>query len=291
MGLYQQTEKLEEAEGLDPVAETVQGAVKAVIRPGRLKDVLSGTWLGHPVHPLLVSAPIGAWLSATLLDLTGGHESEKAADRLVGAGVLAALPTAASGAADWSDTLAGERRIGLVHALGNYAAVALMGASWVARRRGRRSLGVGLSLTGDVVVGAAGYLGGHLAYNQGVGVDTTAFETGPEEWTAVASEVNVLEGEPSGVDVDGVRLVLIRRDAELFALAARCTHRGGPLDEGTLEDGCIVCPWHKSAFRIDDGSVVRGPAVTPQPAYEVRAVDGMIEVRRREPKGLRTAAV
>lgn len=291
MGLYQQTEKLETAEVLDPLAEAVQSRVRAVIRPGRIKDLLSGTWMGHPLHPLLIVTPIGAWLSATLLDLVGGPESERSADRLVGVGVLAALPTTASGAADWSDTLAAERRVGLVHALANYGATAVMAASWLARRRGRRGLGVGLALAGDALVVVGGYLGGHLSYNQGLGVDTTAFQAGPQEWTEAAAAVNVVEGEPHGVDVDGVRIVLCRQGSEISALAARCTHRGGPLDEGDLDGDCITCPWHASAFRIRDGRVVRGPAVTPQPAYEVRTVDGAVEIRRSEPKGQRTAAV
>lgn len=291
VGLYQQTEKLERAEALDPLADALQSAVQKVVRPGRAKDVLSGTWLGHPLHPLLMVTPLGAWLSASVLDLVGGREGERAADRLLGIGVLAALPTAAAGASDWSDTAGGERRVGLVHAVGNYAATALMGASWVARRRGRRDVGIGLALAGDVLVGITGYLGGHLSYNQGVGVDTTVFDAGPQEWTEAAAAVNVVEGEPHGVEVDGVRIVLVRQQGEVSALAARCTHRGGPLDEGTLDGDCITCPWHASTFSLRDGCVVRGPAVAPQPAYEVRTVDEAVQVRRREPKGQRTAAV
>ena len=74
-------------------------------------------------------------------------------------------------------------------------------------------------------------------------------------------------------------MLLARADGGLRALANTCTHAGGPLDEGELADGCVTCPWHGSTFRLDDGSVVRGPASTPQPTYETRVRDGWIEVR------------
>lgn len=293
MGLYQLVEKLERAEGLDPAAEKVQAVVHQVLGRSKAKDVLSGTWLGHPLHPLLITLPIGSWVSAAVLDVVGGRSSRKAADRLVALGVLTALPTAASGASDWADTVGAERRVGLVHASGNYAALGLMVASWVARKRGRRVAGISYSLLANTLVGATGYLGTHMTYNQGVGVDTTAFEAGPQEWTDVAGEADVVEGKPVALRVgaDQVGIVLVRRFGAVHALADRCTHRGGPLHEGELSDGCITCPWHGSTFEIHDGRVVRGPATQPQPAYDVRTVAGRIEVRREEPKGLRTNTV
>ena len=136
-----------------------------------------------------------------------------------------------------------------------------------------------------------GYLGGHLTYSQGVGVDTTAFESGPEKWAAVADGREIEESRPVAVEADGVELVLVRQGGRVYALADRCTHRGGPLHEGELTEGCITCPWHGSRFRLEDGSVEQGPAVQPQPVYETRTVAGRIEVRRTEPKGLRSSSV
>lgn len=287
MGLYQLVERLEHAEALDAPAEAVQERIGKLVRTGPFKDLLSGTWLGHPVHPLLVTVPIGSWVGAAVLDL-GGAPMAKAADRMIGLGVLSALPTALTGASDWLDTVDAERRVGFVHATGNYAAVALMGLSWVARKRGRRGVGVTLSLLADGLVSATGYLGGHMSYAQGVGVDTTAFDSGPQEWTDVAAGGDLLEDEPVAVRADDVTLLLVRRLGRVLALADRCTHRGGPLHEGQLDDGCIVCPWHASAFRLTDGAVVRGPAVQPQPVYETRELDGRVEVRRVEAKALRS---
>jgi hypothetical protein len=110
-------------------------AVSKVVRPGRAKDLLAGTWLGHPVHPMLTDVPIGAWTSAFVLDLFGGRQARRAADALVGVGVLAAVPTAATGLSDLADVEHSQQRIlGTAHALGNVTAVALYGGSFLARR-------------------------------------------------------------------------------------------------------------------------------------------------------------
>ena len=282
--LHHLAERAGALEQLDGGAERVSAAVRGAIGAGPLKDMLSGTWLGHALHPLLSDVPIGTWTSATLLDLFGGRGTEKAADRLIAVGVAAALPTAASGFSDWADTTltsAPVRRIGLVHAAANTASLALYGLSWAARKRGRRRTGVALGLAGAGTLAVGGHLGGHLSYSRGVGVDQTAFEYGPEDWTPALADAALGEGEAKTVDVADVTVMVTRREGRVYALRDRCSHRGGPLHEGTLEDGCIICPWHASAFRLEDGSVERGPAVAPQPAYDVRVREGSIEVRVR----------
>jgi nitrite reductase/ring-hydroxylating ferredoxin subunit len=75
-------------------------------------------------------------------------------------------------------------------------------------------------------------------------------------------------------------LVLARVEGELHALADRCTHRGGPLHEGELHGDCVTCPWHESRFSMRDGSVLDGPAVRPQPAFDVRTEGGKVQARR-----------
>jgi nitrite reductase/ring-hydroxylating ferredoxin subunit len=87
---------------------------------------------------------------------------------------------------------------------------------------------------------------------------------------------------PTKATVAGADVILFRQDGDLFALANRCSHRGGPLDKGTVGEGpTVTCPWHFSTFDIADGSVVRGPASAPQPVYEVREREGKIEVRAK----------
>ena len=282
--LHVLTELLAEAEELDEPAKKIADAFGSAVQPGQFKDVLSGTWLGHALHPLLTDATIAFYLSASTLDLVGGEESQRAADKLIGAGLLSTLPTAVTGLNDWVDTTRsdeGVRRVGLVHAMANSAATMLYGASLLARRAGARRLGTLLGLGGLTAIGIGGHLGGHLTYSQGVGVDQTTFEEPPTEWTRVLAEAELPEGEATEADADGVPVFLTRQEGRVYALANRCCHRGGPLHKGEIEDGCVVCPWHKSAFRLEDGSVERGPAAYPQPAFDVRLDGGEIFVRAR----------
>ncbi len=282
------TARIEHAKGLDAVADPVAEAADKVLSPKWLTNLLSGTPIGHPVHPLLVTIPIGAWTSSVFFDLTG---QEEAADALVGLGVLTAVPTAVAGFSDWRHTDGAERRVGLVHAISNNVAATAYAASWFARRAGRRRAGIVLSLAGATAVSVGGWLGGHLSYAMGVGVDTTAFQHGETDWTYLAEEAEVRSGELSAADFAGVPVLLTRTDDGIVALADRCTHRGAPLHEGELVDGCVVCPWHGSAFALD-GSVVEGPATRPQPSYEVRTSDGQVFARRaEEPRSLRTNPV
>lgn len=282
-------ERLERATVLDKPSDALAALLRHVLPPGPVEDAASGTAIGHPLHPLLVTVPIGSWIAATYLDLTGG--SAKAAQRLVGLGNLAALPTALTGANDWLTTSGGERRVGLAHATLNYTALGLYLGSWQARRKGRRGKGAALALAGAGAVGAAGWLGGHLSYALGVGVDTTAFQQFPAEWTDACAESQVT-ATPTMFEVAAVPVLLVRHHGAVVALADRCTHRGAPLHEGEIADGCVVCPWHGSRFELYDGSVTSGPATRPQPTLEVREVAGRIQVRRAdEPRDLRTNPV
>jgi nitrite reductase/ring-hydroxylating ferredoxin subunit len=265
----------------DGIAKQIQGLIHDALGAGGLRDALTGRWLGHAVHPMLTDLPIGFWTSAFMLDLIGGRRSRAAAQRLVGLGVLSALPTAASGAADWSDTTGPERRVGLVHAALNTAAIACFTASWFARRRGRNGRGVLYGLAGSAVATGGGFFGGHMVQRFGVGVDHTAFDEPPSEWVPTVAASEWLDGTPRRVDADGAEIVVVREAGAWYGLAARCTHAGGPLDEGAVSNGCIECPWHGSRFRLRDGSVARGPAFAPQPVVAVQVHDDVVEVRAR----------
>src|SRR5215207_9592277 len=209
--LHHLVERLGEVASLDGPAEAVAKWARGAIPKGPVMDALSGVPIGHAAHPLLIILPVGTWTSATLLDLVGGEDSRPAARRLIAAGVLASLPAAASGLNDWSDTTPTSdsvRRVGAVHALANISALALFGASLAARRSGNHGRGVALGLAGLGAVSVGGHLGGHLSYAEGVGVDQTVFEAGPEEWTGVLEDAALGEGELRGVRVDGRAIVL-----------------------------------------------------------------------------------
>jgi hypothetical protein len=87
--------RLEQATSLDTLVSAGQRAAR-LIRPGKVRDGLHGVWLGHPLHPVLVQASAGAWLSASILDVFGGDE--QASRHLVAAGLAASVPAAVAGA-------------------------------------------------------------------------------------------------------------------------------------------------------------------------------------------------
>ena len=271
-------------EALDAPAEKIGEKVRSVIKPGPVKNALSGSWLGHALHPLLTDVTIGSFTSAVALDWLGGEESEPAAQRLIGLGLLSTLPTVSSGYSDWADTEVASdavRRIGLVHAVSNFTAASLFAASWLARRNGDHGRGKALALAAGSVLGGSAYLGGHLTLAEGVGVDHTTFEDGPEDWTAVIDDGDLPDGEMRCVEAEGTAVMVARTGGSLYALSNHCSHRGGPLHEGTLDDGTVTCPWHDSVFALSDGALVHGPAAYPQPAWDARVHEGSIEVRRR----------
>ena len=278
-------DRLAELEPLDSVAKPLAKWVRDVLPGGPVKDLLSGTPLGHALHPVLQLAPLGTWTSAVILDLVGGEDGESSADLLIGTGLLATVPTVVTGWSDYADsTVASDRvrRIGIVHAAANVTGAALFGASLLARGRGARGRGKLLAMAGMGAVSAGGWLGGHLSYAEGVGVDNTVFEQYPSDWTGVIEDAQLLEGQPLRIEVEGTPLLVVRDGGEVRVLADRCSHRGGPLSGGEISDGCVTCPWHGSRFRLTDGSVEQGPAAYPQPRFETRVTAGMIEVRRAE---------
>jgi uncharacterized membrane protein len=161
---------LETNEALDIVAAPAAEVVDQLLRPGPTRNALLGTWLGHPLHPMLTDLPIGFWTSAFAFDLLPFRGTEKAARTMVGLGTLSALPTLASGWAEFSTLPEPKRRPAVVHAAANGVATALYAASYIARRRGHTFKGVALAMLGAGAATVGGVLGGQLTYRLGLGV-------------------------------------------------------------------------------------------------------------------------
>ncbi|MFF3469291.1 Rieske 2Fe-2S domain-containing protein [Streptomyces sp. NPDC001984] len=271
---------LEGQERLDGLIEKVREVVRA-LPLGRSRDLLHGLWLGHPLHPVLIQLPIGAWSSAALLDLLPGES--RAARRLVAVGVASAGPAALAGWVDWAEQRPRQARVGLVHAAANVAALALYAGSLLARTRGHGALGRALGFGGLSVATGGGMLGGHLAYRQAAGVNHAEAVLVTAE--AGRHRIGVLDdfpvGEPVRRMVGEVPLIVVRdENGRLNALGARCSHADGPLHEGKVVDGCIACPWHGSRFRLSDGANVHGPATAPQPVFDCQVgPDGTVDVQ------------
>jgi nitrite reductase/ring-hydroxylating ferredoxin subunit len=280
-------EAIERQDRLRPVEDALQRAIAALFRSGGAaggvaKNALHGTWLGHPLHPVLTDVPLGAWTVALVLDGLEAHAGERrwgrAAEGAVGIGIAGALAAALAGITDWQHTEDAPRRSGLAHAALNTLALGLYAGSLLLRRRGARRAGRGLAGAGFAVLVGAAYLGGRLVYHHRVGVDHAQREaTGDFVRALRVSELR--EGEPRPATVGGVRIVLVRRAERIHALGELCSHRGGPLAEGEARGTSLVCPWHGSRFALEDGRVLDGPATMPQPCFETRVRDGWVEVR------------
>lgn len=274
-------DRLENATGLDPLANGVRATVDTLIRPRWLRDILHGVPLGHPLHPLAVQVPLGAWVSAALLDCVPG--TGRAARLLVGTGVVSALPTAVAGYTDWSKLHEQQLRVGLVHSAGNLIATGLYVASFVQRSRGRHGSGKALGFAGLAVVSGAGFLGGHLTYRQASGVNHT--EDVPHRvaagWHPLAPLDELPDGRLEQRMLGETPLLVFRRGDEVTVLSDVCSHLSGPLHEGKIvdDDGpCVVCPWHESVFSLRTGEVVHGPATSAQPRFRTRVAGGTVEV-------------
>jgi nitrite reductase/ring-hydroxylating ferredoxin subunit len=218
-----------------------------------------------------------------MLDVGGmlGRSADlnRAADRSLAVAVLGAVPAAITGAADWRDLHGETRRMGTAHALVNSAALALNVGSLAMRARGRRGPARLASFSALLATALAAHVGGELSFGLGIRVNRTAWESPPGEFTAVADVGEVDEGFRR-VELAGAPVLLARSKAgEVCAIAATCSHLGGPLDEGGRDGDFVICPWHGSRFDLRTGEVIDGPAVFAQPRYEVRERDGAIELR------------
>ena len=273
---------LERAEGLDRVVGPLQQVVQKIPQ-GPVKDALHGVWLGHPLHPMLVQVPIGAWLSAAYLDALGDG-GERQARHLIGLGLVAAVPAAVAGSTDWAEQHEQQMRTGVVHAAANSTATMFYLGSLLARTRQRTGLGKALGYAGLAAVAAGGLLGGDISYRQAGGAnhaEETPHLVTPG-WQDLMPLADLSQGEPVQVMLGEVPVMALRDGDQVYALAGKCSHMSGPLAEGELSgDGagrCVTCPWHGSVFRLSDGAVVHGPATADQPAFETRVQDGIVQV-------------
>jgi nitrite reductase/ring-hydroxylating ferredoxin subunit/uncharacterized membrane protein len=260
---------------LDPVSDALQSAVGAIPKP--VRNVLDGVWLGAPLHPALTDVPLGSWTAAAAFDALG---ADAAADAAIAVGVLGAVPAALTGLNDWSYLKGDSKRLGTIHAILNSTGLALNVTSLVLRRTGSRETARTLSMLAYGGALFSAHLGGLMSFGLGVRVNRTAFESPEHEWEAVLGEDELTGGEMRRVEVDGEPALVTRAgNGRICAIAATCTHLGGPLEEGEREGDVVTCPWHGSQFDVCTGEVVTGPAVFPQPRYESRVRDGRIELR------------
>lgn len=282
------TRYVEQTAALQKQGQQLAGAIHKLVLQGgepirRLADLLHGTWLGHPLHPVLTDVVVGAWTLGALFDLlawrTPSTESKRAADTLTAVGVVAALPTAISGVADFSTIPQSAAGAGLTHALTIGASLGMYLLSLRARMKGQRNQGMFWSALGLALISLGAYLGGHLVFGKRVGVNRSEPLSKPEAWTPVLALADLPEHEPRAVEIEGQSVLLYRNQQEISAVSAICPHAQGPLAEGSFNGPEVQCPWHDSVFDLRDGRVVHGPSTYSLPCYEVRLRKGQVEVR------------
>jgi uncharacterized membrane protein len=168
MNLHHALSSFERLGVLDPSADRASRLAGRLIGHGRVARALRGSWLGHPVHPLLITVPIGSWMTSAVFDVV--FKDVVAARRLVAVGLLATPPTVLAGWADFSLLDRRQQRVGLVHAASNAFGVTMFLLSYRAYRRQRDRAARAYTLIGLTAIGLGGALGGHLSYAQGAGV-------------------------------------------------------------------------------------------------------------------------
>ncbi|MGW4462384.1 Rieske 2Fe-2S domain-containing protein [Micromonospora sp. NPDC004704] len=275
--------KLEQANQLDRVGDQIQRGIWSALPRRWMRDLLHGVWLGHPLHPVLVQVPVGAWTASAILDLLPNQR--RASTTLVAIGTLGALPAAVAGWNDWASLSQSQRRVGLVHAAANVVGLALYGSSLGARLSGLHGIGRILGWAGLSAASGGAFLGGHLAYKMGAGVNqaTPELHRMDEGWHPVADLAALPEASLVTRKINDIPVLVYRDGDNVTAMLEHCAHQGGPLGAGdvTKVDGhvCVVCPWHGSTFRLDNGEVVHGPAATDQQTLPTRIMSGVLEIR------------
>ena len=172
--LVRATQRLEQSSSLDGLRRAY-GTLAAPLDRWSGSELLRSGLVGHALHPVLTDVPIGCWTAASVLDLRGREEDRAAARLLVGAGLLAVGPTAATGLAEWARTGRETQRVGALHGALNVVAATLYLTSWVARGRRRHGVGAAAALAGAAVTGVSGYLGGHMTTARKIGSRDPAY--------------------------------------------------------------------------------------------------------------------
>jgi len=268
-----------------------------------IRDILEGKPLGHPLHPLLVHAPIGLFLISLSFDIAwlsgAGEVFARGAFYLLILGVLGALVAAVPGLADYTAIRVDHpaRRTASRHMLLNLAAVAVFILSVLVRWGDLGGRGVNIfaficSAAGVGLILYSGYLGGTLVYDNGIGVGrhrrrtplpsrtlATTAAVLPDPFVPVAGEEMLAEGQTLRVEVNGHVIALVRLEGKVHAFQEFCTHRYGPLSEGCFRGHEVICPWHESAFDVRSGQVTHGPAKVPLKTYETAVREGQICVK------------
>lgn len=268
--------------------QTSRAVHRSVLKGGeparRAADVLHGTWLGHPLHPVLTDLVLGSWTLAEAFDLVGALSNDRFArrvgDRLTAVATGSAVPTALAGLADYSTAPKWSVSPATLHAVINMVGAGLLLASVHQRNRGHHGRGAALSAIGFAGAAVSAWIGGRLVYHHEVGVDHRDRFDGLDGWVPVLALADLPDRTPTYAEWQSCGVLLYREGDDIFAIADKCAHAGGPLHKGKIRGCTVECPWHQSVYDLRNGSVRHGPSTYPQAVFEARVRDGQVEIRR-----------
>jgi len=272
-----------------------------------LKDLLEGKPLRHPIHPMLVHFPIGFLVVSFLLDLVSLGFPEvpnlvRCSFYAMLFGVVTALLAAVPGFVDYSDIRRDHagKATATRHMTLNLMVVAIYGINLWLRSSALTDFKISLvplllSLIGIVLLSASGYLGGRLVYDEGIAVgrhkrktptpqDTlhlsteTAAKAGEAIFVSVPNAEHLRNGETLRVEIDRQAMTIARIDNQLYGFQEFCTHRFGPLSEGSFHGFNVQCPWHNSCFDVRTGKVTNGPAKVDLKIFKIETRAGKVGV-------------
>jgi nitrite reductase/ring-hydroxylating ferredoxin subunit/uncharacterized membrane protein len=257
------------------------------LRP--LKLFANGTWLQHPLHPLLTDVPVGAWTLAMLLELIallfGVQNLGIASTIAIGLGVLAALAAIVTGFSDWMDVDPPEKALGMLHAILNIISTILFAVAFFMLWSSGWTVTVPafvIALIAYLIITLGAFIGGDLVYRMGTMINRNAYRSGPKDFVPAIAFSDLTENQTKRVEVKGQPILLLRRGDKVYAVGAVCSHYGGPLEKGKIIGSTVQCPYHYSRFSLEDGSVKEGPSSSPVPAYDTQVVGGQVQVKLRK---------
>ena len=272
-----------------------------------LKDLLEGKPLRHPIHPMLVHFPIGLFLLSFLVDLASLARPDtpnllRTSFYAMLLGIITALLAAVPGLVDYSDIRRDHpgKATATRHMILNLAVVAIYGINLWIRSSALTDPKISLmplllSLIGIGLLSVSGYLGGRLVYDEGMAVGRHKRRTPtPQDTLHLSTGYAARGGEPTFVPVPGAEhlrndetlrveidkevMTIARINNQLYAFQEFCTHRFGPLSEGSFHGFNVQCPWHNSCFDVRTGKVTNGPAKVDLKTFQVETRDGRVGV-------------
>jgi nitrite reductase/ring-hydroxylating ferredoxin subunit/uncharacterized membrane protein len=256
---------------------------------------------GHPIHPMLIVFPFAYLVGSACVDAwalaTNHRRWFRTASHMSALGLGSAVVAAVPGLIDYVFAVppkSSAKKRATSRMFANVSALGLFAAARAARKREDEppaAWGLATEIAGMGLISVAGWLGGTLVYRNQIAVDHRYANAGKWRVTRIANPSESFDaGAVDDLAVDQMaliriasaagerRIVLARTERGYAAFDDRCTHRGGPLSDGTLACGTVQCPWHGSQFDVTTGRVKEGPATEPIASYSVEERNGRIVV-------------